>query len=227
MKVTIDKTFPMPAPPEVSWATLRDIEAVASCMPGAKITERVDERHYRGTVTVKVGPAMLAFKGEVEVQDVDVANRTLHLVAKGTDTSGSSAASLDLTARVQDAEGGRSDLVGHSEASVSGKAATFGGRMMDAVSEQILKQFAANFAARVEAQSASGPGGGATTTQVTATEAAPVSASATPIAGEATVTTSRMMPAARMPEPEPLNGLALAWAVFKSWLRGLFAKKTA
>ena len=227
MKVTIDKTFPMPASPDVTWATLRDVEAVAACMPGAKITERIDERHYKGTVTVKIGPAMLAFRGEVEVQDVDAANRTLHLVAKGTDTSGSSAASLDLTARVQDAEGGRSELVGHSEASVSGKAATFGGRMMDAVSEQILKQFAANFAVRVEAQSAPTPVSSTTMTQGAATGASPGSASTTPIDGGAAVRKDKTTPAATTAEPEPLNGLALAWAVFKSWLRGLFAKRTA
>lgn len=191
----------MPASPGVTWGALLDIEAVAACIPGAKITERLDDRHYKGVVTVKVGPAKLAFRGDVEVKEQDATSRTLRLVASGTDTSGSSAASLDLTARVEDAVGGDSNLVGRSEASVSGKAATFGGRMMDTVADQILKQFAANFAAHLEAQQP------APALVARGTPASPASPAAT--------------------SQQPLNGLALLWAVVKDWLRGLFAKKTA
>ena len=84
---------------------LQDIEGVAGCMPGAKITERVDEQHYKGTVAVKFGPASMSFRGEVEVRPIDAPTRTLHLFGKGTDTTGSSGASMDLTARVE--AGGR------------------------------------------------------------------------------------------------------------------------
>jgi carbon monoxide dehydrogenase subunit G len=157
VKVRLDRTFAMPASPDVTWALLQDIEAVAACMPGAAITERIDAQHYKGTVALKIGPASLKFKGDIEVKELDAATRTLRLVAKGTDTSGSSAAAMDLTARVEASDGGLSSLVGHSEASVSGKVAAFASRMMDAVADQILKQFAANFAARVEAQQAAAP----------------------------------------------------------------------
>jgi carbon monoxide dehydrogenase subunit G len=133
VKVTLDRAFPMPAGPDVAWGVLSDIEAVAACMPGAKITERIDDTHYKGTVTVKVGPAQLAFRGDIEVTERDAGLRQLRLLAKGTDTSGTSFASMDLTARVEPPDDGRSNLVGRSEASVGGKASTFGGRMMDAV----------------------------------------------------------------------------------------------
>lgn len=149
MKVQIDKTFAMPASAAVSWQFLQDITAVSACLPGAKVTERIDDTHYKGTVTVKVGPATMSFRGDIEVLELDAATRTLRLIGKGSDTTGTSAASLDLTARVEEAEGGLSNLVGKSEASVSGKAAAFGGRMMNAVADQVLNQFAANFAAQV------------------------------------------------------------------------------
>ena len=67
MKVQLDKTFPMPSSPAIAWEFLQDVEAVAGCMPGAKLTERVDENHHKGTVTVRVGPATMSFRGEVEV----------------------------------------------------------------------------------------------------------------------------------------------------------------
>ena len=200
MKVTLEKTFPMPASAETAWALLQDIEGVAGCMPGARITERIDEQHYKGTVSVKFGPASMAFRGDVEVRGIEPATRTLRLFGKGTDTTGSSGASMDLTARVEPIDAASCNLVGTSEVSMSGKAATFGGRMMGSVADQVLKQFAANFATQVQALQAR---------QVTD---APVAAIAS-------------APPAQ--EPAQLNGLALAWAVIKDWFRSLFAAKKA
>ncbi len=173
-------------------------------MPGAKITERLDAGRYKGTVTVKVGPATMSFRGEVEMKDVDPAARTLRLLGKGTDSTGSSGASMKLTARIEAAEAGLCTLVGASEVSMSGKAAAFGGRMMNTVADQILKQFADNFAAQVSA--------------LQAQRAAPAAASSGGPAAAAAVPP----PAAR-----ELNGLALVWTLFKDWLRGLFSKRPA
>lgn len=151
MKVQLEKTFAMPGSADAAWAVLQDIEAVAGCMPGAKITERTDAQHFKGQVAVKFGPASMAFRGEVVIVAQDAASRTLKLSGKGTDATGSSGAAMDLHARIEPVDASSSNLVGVSDVSVSGKAAAFGGRMMDSVAEQVLKQFAANFAARVQA----------------------------------------------------------------------------
>lgn len=151
MKVQLEKSFPLPAAADAAWVLLQDVEAVAGCMPGARITERVDESHYRGTVTVKLGPASLAFRGEVEVREVDPAARALRLVGRGTDTTGTSGAGMDLHARVEAVDAASCRLQGTAEVSVSGKAATFGGRLMQGVADQVLQQFVANFSARLPA----------------------------------------------------------------------------
>jgi carbon monoxide dehydrogenase subunit G len=212
MKVEIEKSYPMPGTAEVAWEFLQDLEAVAGCMPGAKITERLDAGRYKGTVTVKVGPATMSFRGEVEMKDVDAAARTLRLVGKGTDSTGGSGASMDLSARIEAAADGLSTLVGTSVVSMSGKAAAFGGRMMNTVADQILKQFADNFAAQV----------GAIQAQRTAA-AMPVGA------GSAAAGAAASPPSVAPPAPvaTELNGLALLWAVIKDWWRGLFGKKSA
>ena len=64
MQVKIEKTFPLAAPPAAAWALLQDIRAVAECMPGARITEQIDATHYKGQVSVKLGPAAAQFAGE-------------------------------------------------------------------------------------------------------------------------------------------------------------------
>ncbi len=202
MKVQLDKTFPMPSSPAIAWKFLQDVEAVAACMPGAQLTEKVDENRHKGTVKVRVGPATMSFRGEVEVQDIDATTQSLRLIGKGTDSTGNSGVSMNLLARIEAVDGGLSQLVGSSEVSISGKAAAFGGRMMDAVADKILLQFADNFAAEVAALQ--DPGSGAAD------------------AGDDEPTV--VAPASRGGE---LNALALAWAVLKDWLRGLFAKKKA
>ena len=196
MEVQFDKTFPLPSSPAIAWKFLQNIEAVAGCMPGAELTERVDENRHKGTVKVKMGPATMAFRGEVEVQDIDATTQSLRLIGKGTDKTGNSGVSMDLLARIDAADGGLSELVGSSEVSMSGKAAAFGGRMMNSVADKILLQFADNFAARVAAlqeRGASPAGAGS-------------DSAAAAGAGE-------------------LNALALGWAVFKDWLFSLFRKK--
>ena len=203
MKVVLEKSFPLPAPVEAAWTLLQDVEAVAGCMPGARITERVDDTHYKGTVTVKLGPASMAFRGEVEVKEVDAAARSLRLAGRGMDTTGSSGATMDLHARVEAVDAASCRLVGRSEVSVSGKAATFGGRLMQGVAEQVLQQFVANFAQRLPAVAADA------TAQDTAAETAAVATPAIP------------------PPARELNGLALAWAMFRSWLHRLFAARRA
>ena len=207
MKVQIEKTFPMPASADVAWRLLQDIEAVAGCMPGARITERIDSQHYKGTVAVKFGPASLSFRGMVEVLDLDPATRTLRLGGKGTDATGTSGASMDLRARVEAIDAASCNLAGSSEVTVSGKAAAFGGRLMNSVADQLLKQFADNFAAKVKVLQAQ-PAPAISTAQPNAPRAAE---SATP----------------PLPEPvRPLNGPALLWAAFKDWLRSLFGRRT-
>ena len=202
MKVQLDKTFPMPSSPAIAWELLQNVEAVAACMPGAKLTGRLDENRHKGTVTVRVGPATMSFRGEVEVQDIDSTTQTLRLLGKGTDSTGNSGVSMNLLARIDAVDGGLCELVGSSEVSMSGKLAGFGGRLMNSVADKILLQFADNFAAEVAAlqEQRSGP--------AAAGPGTPNAAAPAPRAGE-------------------LNALTLGWAVFKDWLRGLFSKKKA
>ena len=199
MRVTLERTFALPAAADQAWKLLADVEQVAACMPGARISERVDERHFKGTVAVKFGPASLSFRGELEVLSLEPGSRTLQLRGKGTDATGGSAASLDLTARIEEKDAASSSLVGRGEASMSGKAATFGARVADPVAQQVLQQFADNFIAALQARAVAG---GAAGSGSEVPQAAPAPSAA-----------------------KPLNGLALLWAVLRSWLRSLLGAR--
>ena len=119
MQVVLEKEYPVAAPLEAAWQVLSDVQALATCMPGASITEKVDDTHFKGQVKVKVGPASANFGGDIELKGVDAAAYQIQMLGKGADKGGSSA-SMDLTASliVVDATScklveGRSD--GHGE----------------------------------------------------------------------------------------------------------------
>jgi carbon monoxide dehydrogenase subunit G len=248
MEVKLDKRYPVKASIEQCWAVLGDVRTVAGCMPGAQITEQLDDTHFKGSVKSKVGPAVMSFSGDIELQGRDEAARSLRLLGKGADKAGSSA-SMQLTAHLEpDEAGGGSVLAGVATIVVSGKLAQFGSRLLVPVSDAMLAQFADNF----RAAAAAVPGGEPTTepavAPATATEPAPPDATKpTPSvasadgahteggahAAAASAPAAAPNPSARAtpvspPVPQPvkeLNALALMWTVIKDLVAGLFRRK--
>lgn len=196
MQVTLDKQYPVAAGLEAAWAILSNINELATCMPGASITEQVDASNYKGAVRVKVGPAVAAFAGTIEVLELNAASRTLKMMGKGADKGGSSA-SMELTAQLLPAEGGQCRLQGHSEVIVNGKFAQFGGRMMTSVSDMILAQFAEVFSQKAQAVQ----GAASTAEGAAPAVAAPVVA-------------------------KEFNALGFMWVMIKNWFAGLFGRKS-
>jgi carbon monoxide dehydrogenase subunit G len=230
MEVRLDKQYPVAASVEQAWAVLSDVRATAACMPGAQITEQLDDTHYKGTVRSKVGPAVMTFGGEIEVLALDAATRSLQMLGKGADKSGSSA-QMNLSAHVEPgAAPGESVLVGQATITVSGKLAQFGSRLLVPVSDAMLAQFADNFRAAASAVPAPGAAAGTTaaagcgeeTTVIRMVQGGqqPAPTSGEPAAAPVTPAT----PVAPAPVRE-LNVLALLWTVVKGWFAGLFRRR--
>ena len=227
MEVVLDKTYPVAAGVDAAWVILANMHELATCMPGAQITEDIDATHFKGAVKVKVGPAVAAFAGTIEILTLDASTRTLKMMGKGADKGGSSA-SMALTANLVDAEGGMSTLVGHAEVIVNGKFAQFGGRMMTSVSDMILLQFADVFSQKAAVQQAA----------MASVEAAPVVAdAAASVAGDGAAAAPAATSAAAAPQApraapaapivaKEFNALAFAWLMVKNFFAGLFGRKT-
>ncbi len=210
MEVVIEKKYPVSAGIPAAWAVLSDMHALATCMPGAQITEDIDATHFMGSVRVKVGPAVAAFAGTIEILALDAATHTLKMLGKGADKGGSSA-SMELTASLLPGENGHCVLAGHAAVIVNGKFAQFGGRMMNSVSDMILAQFAEVFSQKAQAMQASAPAADA--------GAAPSAAAASPSAAAPSA------PAAPVVATE-FNALGLVWSLIKQFFAGLFGKKS-
>src|SRR5919197_5728496 len=99
MAFQIEKTFVVKAPAEAVWEFLTDPRRVAQCMPGAAVTDQIDEKTYSGTMAVKVGPVQATYKGQLRFEQLDPAARLAGIPANGQDIRGKGGASMRLTSR--------------------------------------------------------------------------------------------------------------------------------
>ncbi len=143
MALKIEQTVVLEAPPERVWALLTDPREVATCLPGAAITEQVDERTWRGTMTVKVGPVTTSYKGTIRFDRLDPDRWEAGMVGSGQDVKGRGGAEMRMQSRLQPTNGGTEVRVA-SEVSLRGLLAQLGRGMIESVSTQIFRQFAAN-----------------------------------------------------------------------------------
>ena len=147
-----DNSFEVPLPPAEAWPVLMDIKRIAPCMPGAELTEVVDDKTYKGKVGVRLGPVALTFAGTVRFEEIDNANHSARVKAQGTDAKGRGGANAAVSFRVEPVANGSKVLV-HTDLALSGAVAQYGRGvgMIQATAAQIINQFAGNLKAQLAA----------------------------------------------------------------------------
>jgi len=153
-----DNAFEVPLPPAQAWPVLMDIRRIAPCLPGAELTEVVDDTSYKGKVSVRLGPVTLAFAGTVKFEDIDKAGHRARVRAQGADDKGRGAAQAVAAFRLEPAGAGSKVLV-HTDLSLSGAVAQYGRGvgMIQATATALIKQFADNLKAELAQRGAAGP----------------------------------------------------------------------
>lgn len=151
MQVRISKTFEVKQPVAQVWEFLSDPHKVATCIPGAQITEALDERRYLGTINVKVGPVLTDYKGELIVERLDAQNYEIGLLGKGTEVRGKGSASMKMTGKLRALPDGGTEVAGISEISITGLLAQFGSRVVEEVSNQMFAQFTSSLQQNLQA----------------------------------------------------------------------------
>jgi carbon monoxide dehydrogenase subunit G len=189
-----DNSFDVPLPPAQAWPLLMNIQGIAPCMPGAQLTEVVDDKTYKGNIAVRLGPVALTFAGLVKFEDIDNANHTARVRAQGNDAKGRGSAQATAAFRLEPSAGGSRVLV-HTDLTLSGAVAQYGRGvgMIQATASALMTQFANNLKAQIGQH-----------------EPAPAAATATPSAPP-------------QPAAKPISGLSLMVQVLWDSIRRLFA----
>ena len=119
----IENEFTVATPVDDLWAYLLDVERIAPCMPGAELTETVDDRHWKGKVNVKFGPVALSFAGTVEMTERDDEAHRAVLRAKGMEQKGKGAANATVTSWLEPAADGETTVKMTADIALTGAAA--------------------------------------------------------------------------------------------------------
>jgi carbon monoxide dehydrogenase subunit G len=197
----------IPAPLGVVWPLLSDPAEVAACIPGAQLAPSTGDGLWRGSIKVKFGPTVAAFRGEAKL-DYDHDAHRCSIEGRGIDQRGASRA-LANGEVLAAAEGNSTRLTVNGSFTVTGPLETFANAGGVHVARALLTEFANNMANRAMA-------------------AAPA---ATPAASDngADAPSMAAAPAAPPAPPPPapaaeINAFGLLWRAFLSWISSLFGK---
>ncbi|MBL8380221.1 MAG: SRPBCC family protein [Burkholderiales bacterium] len=195
----LENRFVVGVPLANAWAGLLDIPLVVECLPGANLTETLDSTTHKGTIRVRLGPMAMEFAGKLHVESVDdLAHRAVVKASwNETRNRGSATSTSVLEAAAKEA---CVDVTVRTSVQLAGQIAQYGRGVgvIQAVSAELVKQFAANLQATLEQRQAQQP---APTSGVAAAQPQPPTPSL----------------------PKEISSFALLWATLKTWLRGLLA----
>jgi carbon monoxide dehydrogenase subunit G len=203
----IQNEFTVAQPAEPLWAYLLDVEKIAPCMPGAELTEAIDDTNWKGKVNVAFGPVKLSFAGTVTIAERDDAAHRVKLTAKGMEAKGKGAATAAVTSWLEPSPDPGSTIVKmDADITLTGAAAQLSRGLLPEISKKLTQQFADCLQASMVAEGAAAG----------ATEGAPGGAGAPA--------------AAPIPAPSKHVGgislrLSAMWAAIKGFFGRLFGGK--
>jgi carbon monoxide dehydrogenase subunit G len=194
----LENSFEVAAPPDQVFAYLLDVNKVVGCVPGAELSEVVDQSTFKGKVKVKVGPISVGYSGTARISERNEAERTATLSADGRETTGSGSARATAQMRVQPSgEGSTVQIV--TEYHVAGRVAQFGRGVMEDVSKRLIREMAECIQASLQ-----------TPTQKTSDASSPTD-----------------QPSAPKPAPPEINAFALLLHLISVRFQRLFGRKSA
>lgn len=206
----IENEFTVAEPIEPLWAYLLDVQKIAPCMPGAELTEQVDDRTWKGKVNVAFGPVKLSFAGSVEIKDRDDEAHRVTLAAKGMEAKGKGAATANVTSWLEPIDASSTQVHMQADITLTGAAAQLSRGLLPEISKQLTQQFADCL------QDSMG-----------AAQAAPSEVGAP---ADATAAAAASAPAAAPPATHVGGiglGLKAVWSMIAGWFRKLFGRTDA
>jgi uncharacterized protein len=144
----IKNDFEVGEPIEKVWQFFGNIPQVATCLPGAELTEDLGGEKYKGRVAVRMGPVRLQFAGTADITERDEAAKRVVVHAAGAEEKGRGQASMIVTATLARAgRGTRVDVT--QDLQLSGAAAQYGRGMISDVTAVLMRDFSANMQDRI------------------------------------------------------------------------------
>jgi carbon monoxide dehydrogenase subunit G len=136
----------IPASQQDTWKALNDPEVLKACVPGCESITLVNENEYQVQMTARVGPVSAKFRGRLSLFDIKPPT-SYSLAFEG---QGGPAGFAKGAAQVRlVGEKDQTKLIYDVKASVGGKLAQIGSRLIDAAAKKVADEFFSNFTKRM------------------------------------------------------------------------------
>jgi carbon monoxide dehydrogenase subunit G len=136
MAVQLEHPFTTSKPIEESYAAILDLERVIPCVEGGSVLEKTGPESVKAEILVKMGAMSMTFTGTVEVTEQDAAAHSAVMVVKSREAGGQGHANATVTFNLTDGGG-----TIHTNAQITGKAASMGEGVVSAVLDALIKNF--------------------------------------------------------------------------------------
>jgi len=132
----------IPASQQETWDALNDPQVLKQCVPGCEAIDPAGENQYQVLMVARVGPVSAKFKGKLTLSDIKAPDS----YAIAFEGQGGAAGFAKGAAKVRlSAEGNNTKLSYEVKASVGGKLAQIGSRLVDAAAKKVADDFFRNF----------------------------------------------------------------------------------
>jgi hypothetical protein len=141
--------YRIPADRDAVWRALNDPDVLKQCIPGCESVEKLSDTEFQARVTASVGPVRAKFGGKVKLSDIDPPNGYT-ISGEG---QGGAAGFAKGGAKVKLAPDGDGTLLSYEvTATVGGKLAQVGSRLIDGVAKKMAEEFFTRFAEQMAAR---------------------------------------------------------------------------
>ena len=138
----------IPASVDQTWAALNDPAVLKACITGCESVDRTGDDAFTAVVALRIGPVSARFKGNLKMTNiVPPTGYTINFDGQGGVAGfGKGSADVALTP-----EAGQTRLKYNARATVGGKMAQIGSRLIDATAAKITEDFFKAFEAHLQA----------------------------------------------------------------------------
>ena len=149
--IEVNERIEAPASPQAVWEVLSDPYAVVECVPGAAVGDKHEDGSYDASLTIKFGPAKVAFKARFTLE-LDPPALSGRVESKARDNQGGVRTSTVMTFKViEGATAGTSAVPINAQVEISGKLASLVETGANLVVKHMTKEFSERLAAKLAA----------------------------------------------------------------------------
>ena len=136
MAVELDHPFSTARAIDDSFALILDLERVIPCVEGGTVLERTGPDAVKAEIKIKMGAMSMTFTGTVQIVEQDAAAHRAVLSVKSREAGGQGHANATVVFELHDGGG-----TVHTNAQITGKAASMGEGVVTGVLDALIKDF--------------------------------------------------------------------------------------